>query len=360
MMPFLGAQLEEIMRRLMSMFFLKESLSEASTMQELSKLKFTDTTKHLPNDVIIKLPTASSSRLRQMNATDTQKYLFKKECKQVLIKLLAKLVERSPLNKKTVRLARGIIPNAISTVKFRSLVTRMYDIGLLTNLEADAANEELEKFRTKVVVRFQEEFNDFDFKTQRVDEFYGKHLHENSAYTNMWKVMQYVFTLPHGQSHVERGFNINDDIMVVNMKAESLVAQRLVYDYMSVNSIAPHNIKIDNKMQRSCLIASSRRIEELNKAKATKQLTAQQVRKNEIKEEINLLGRQILKLNTYIENLEKQSTECFRNAGAEKDLVAMRQLVEEGNDAREMYEMKKKTKLELENAIQKLQLELAA
>jgi hypothetical protein len=46
------------------------------------------------------------------------------------------------------------------------------------------------------------------------------------------------------------------------------------------------------------------------------------------------LGRQILKLNTYIENLEKQSTECFRNAGAEKDLVAMRQLVEEGNDAR--------------------------
>ena len=144
------------------------------------------------------------------------------------------------------------------------------------------------------------------------------------------------------------------------MKAESLVAQRLVYDYMSVNSIAPHNIKIENKMHRSCLIASSRRIEELNKAKATKQLTAQQVRKNDIKEEINLLNRQILKLNTYIENLEKQSTECFRNAGAEKDLVAMRQLVEEGNDAREMYEKKKKTKLELENAIQKLQLELAA
>jgi len=76
MMPFLGAQLEEIMRRLMSMFFLKESLSEASTMQELSKLKFTDTTKHLPNDVIIKLPTASSSRLRQMNVTDTLKSTY--------------------------------------------------------------------------------------------------------------------------------------------------------------------------------------------------------------------------------------------------------------------------------------------
>ena len=121
----------------------------------------------------------------------------------------------------------------------------------------------------------------------------------------MWKVIQYVFTLPHGQSHVERGFNINDDIMVVNMKAESLVAQRLVY-------VCKQN------------------------------------------------RRQILNLNTYIENLEKQSTECFRNAGAEKDLVAMRQLVEEGNDAREMYEKKKKTKLELENAIQKLQLELAA
>ena len=72
------------------------------------------------------------------------------------------------------------------------------------------------------------------------------------------------------------------------------------------------------------------------------------------------MGRQILKLNTYIENLEKQSSKFFCNAGADKDLVAMRQLVEEGNDAMEMYEKKKNTKLELENAIQKLQLELAA
>ena len=102
-----------------------------------------------------------------------------------------------------------------------------------------------------------------------------------------------------------------------------------MYDYISVNSIAPHNIKIDNKLQRSCLAASSRQIEELNKAKAIKKLTAQHVRKKEIKKEINVLSLQILNLNTYIENLKKQSNECFRKAGAEKDLVAIRQLVEE-------------------------------
>jgi predicted nucleic acid-binding Zn-ribbon protein len=127
---------------------------------------------------------------------------------------------------------------------------------------------------------------------------------------------------------------------------------------MSVNCIAPHNIQIDNKLQRSCLAASSRWVEELSKAKATKKLTALQERKNEIKEEIKVVRHQLLNLDPYIEKLEKQSYESFRKAGAEKDLAAMKQLLEEGNDAREVIEKKKKTKLELENVIKTLELEL--
>ena len=40
--------------------------------------------------------------------------------------------------------------------------------------------------------------------------------------------MIFVFTLSHGQSQVEGGFNINDDILVENMHNNSLIAQRIV------------------------------------------------------------------------------------------------------------------------------------
>ena len=39
-------------------------------------------------------------------------------------------------------------------------------------------------------------------------------------------------TLSHGQSKVERGFSINENALVDNMQMETIVAQRMVNDYM--------------------------------------------------------------------------------------------------------------------------------
>lgn len=45
--------------------------------------------------------------------------------------------------------------------------------------------------------------------------------------------MKIVLCLSHGNSSVERGFSVNKECLVENMKEESLVAQRLVYDEVS-------------------------------------------------------------------------------------------------------------------------------
>ena len=250
------------------------------------------------------------------------------------------------------------MPNEISAHLFGLLAEMLYDLQFLTSAESDAAKEELEKFRTKVVILHAEDFAAFDFESTRIDEFYAKYLHDNTAYANLWKVMQYVFTLPHGQSHVERGFNINDDIMIVNMKEKSLVAQRLIYDHMKVKELKPYTIQIDNALQRSCLSASSKCRDDLNEKNKNKKITPQQEKNNRIKEEINSLKLQITNLSPYIETLEAQAKECYRKAGIEKDLATCRQFVIGGNDATEIVEKKKKVLEELQKAVQKLQSEI--
>ena len=61
---------------------------------------------------------------------------------------------------------------------------------------------------------------------------------KNAKYAKLWEVFQIIFALSHGQAAVERGFSINNELMVENMKEESLTASRFVYD--TVKSSAVH------------------------------------------------------------------------------------------------------------------------
>ena len=58
-----------------------------------------------------------------------------------------------------------------------------------------------------------------------------------------------------GESNVKRGFNINDDVVVENLK-ESLIAQRLIYDHMHAKEVGAHDIVLTDKLGRSYLAFS--------------------------------------------------------------------------------------------------------
>ena len=67
--------------------------------------------------------------------------------------------------------------------------------------------------------------------------------------------MIFVFAMFLGESNVKRGFNINDDIVVENLK-ESLISQRLIYDHMHAKEVGAHDIVLTDKLWRSCLVFS--------------------------------------------------------------------------------------------------------
>ena len=103
-------------------------------------------------------------------------------------------------------------------------------------------------------------------KFQCLDKFYGKWLHQNEKFKCLCKVMVFVFTLSHGQSQVEYGFTINDDL-VENLKAESIYAQHIVYDYIKASGKGVYELAIDNALVFSCKTAHSKYTNPLKNAK---------------------------------------------------------------------------------------------
>ena len=75
-----------------------------------------------------------------------------------------------------------------------------------------------------------ETFLAFTIEKDRLDTFLATHVYGVEKFSALWNVMIFVCTMFHRQSNVERYFNINDDIVVENLKKESLIAQRLIYE----------------------------------------------------------------------------------------------------------------------------------
>ena len=67
-------------------------------------------------------------------------------------------------------------------------------------------------------------------------------------YKTLTSVIQLIFVLSHGQAAVERAFSLNDKLLVENMKAESLIAQPCIKEFMLANNYSAHTVPITEKL----------------------------------------------------------------------------------------------------------------
>ena len=57
-------------------------------------------------------------------------------------------------------------------------------------------------------------------------------------------ILKLVLVLSHGQTSIERGFNVNKSILKVNMNEKSVVARKIIIDHMQKNNLDPVSITI--------------------------------------------------------------------------------------------------------------------
>lgn len=70
---------------------------------------------------------------------------------------------------------------------------------------------------------------EFSRAKKRVDHFWWE-IFDHGNMQNIAEVMKIVMILSHGNAQVERGFSVNEDCLIENMKEETLVARRTTYD----------------------------------------------------------------------------------------------------------------------------------
>ena len=126
--------------------------------------------------------------------------------------------------------------------------------------------------------------------------------------------MVFVFTLSHGQTQIERGFNINSDLLVENMLPPSIIAQRRNYDHLNSLGVSPHDYQIENEIQIQCMNAHSKYKEHCKEKNKAKEVSENEEKLHGLLANIETIKRQKLELSKTIASLEKELSKCFDKA----------------------------------------------
>ena len=103
----------------------------------------------------------------------------------------------------------------------------------------------------------KEKFLSFEV-SQRLDEFIFSVVSLQSNSKKFISVLKLILTLRHGQAYVERGFSINNTVLLTNMKPNSIIPCKTIIDHIQKNNLKPHNLFLQSKLIRSVKAAGTR------------------------------------------------------------------------------------------------------
>ena len=238
----------------------------------------------------------------------------------------------------------------------KRLIQSLYELNLLSAAEADQAKQEYLKFMSSVVVTDKEKFLSFDQDKDRLDSFFGSLMQANADLFNLWKVCRIIFVLSHGQADVERGFNINGELLVENMKELSLISQRIVCDHFSACKNDLHNYQVDKKLLLSCKGARMKYDNYLENEKKKQVLTEKSRKRKLITDETMIVKKEKKDLLDRIASVDTDITTYSFEAEKKKDFP----LLTKANAFRNTKTENEKSVAALDAALEKLAKDLKA
>lgn len=186
MVPFLSGALVQVMKSLLRIFIKEDVIREASSALKVSRIDVENEENYLDLSKI-KVSTALKEILREVDVPDHKKMKFKSECRSIIISIILKLKERSPLNYTIVRAASSLDPEQMANSKeianayFGALAGKLARTKLILSDEADDAMKEYEKFLGEECIQFKDKFEAFNQDEDRLDEFLGLFYEEKSS-----------------------------------------------------------------------------------------------------------------------------------------------------------------------------------
>ena len=176
------------------------------------------------------------------------------ECTKFISHGTSKILEKSPMKYKLVRSLFCLNPQKM--IDLPEECTKAFEIVLSKLIEAkwrssSVADDLLEQYKCFLQVIKKE--HDFEFKNckERVDVFLYAHINDKE-FQPLWSVFKLLLTICHSQSMVERGFSINTDVVTPNLKNETLVSLRTVYDAINAMHIDLSSFVVPKELLAHC------------------------------------------------------------------------------------------------------------
>ncbi|XP_060753828.1 uncharacterized protein LOC132864430 isoform X1 [Neoarius graeffei] len=242
MNPFLAKDLQILLKSLISCFMKREVLENIKTPVQMLKTDVQDKALHLPLKEV-DLGFATKQALEKASEKLLEKLLlgqqFRRECVAFLSATAKKLLDKCPLNYAAVRHMACLDPvtmisdqrSAISM--FEKLLQLLLNANWHTAEDCDQILSEYKMFLTEIVQHHKEEFQGYRSSSCWLDTFMGRLAGGKAEYAILWKSMKDLFTLSHGQAVVERGYSVNKDMLVANLKERTLMCLCLIQDSLT-------------------------------------------------------------------------------------------------------------------------------
>ena len=265
MVPFLAGDLFLVLEKLMRRF-MKADAIKGTTMATITSLDPDNKALHVGHsriDIGFAAEKSMKSLLSGGKISEKQVLEVRLDCKKFVVALVKKLLEKSPLTHPLVRALQSLDPQEMASAKdhcekkFKRVLTHLVNSS---KIQVSACDEILSQFHTflhTVIPKNHAEYVNFEpfSEDNRLDALLFRDMANNSQLCQLWTVVRDILLLSHGQASVERGFSVNRQLEVENLKEDSLVAQRLIHDHLrAVGGIA--NVELSKPLLAS--VASAR------------------------------------------------------------------------------------------------------
>ena len=239
LVPFLDADLSTLLRGLCRRFVKKIVMDSASSSALLVKVNVSDSASHIGN---VKIDTGFSATkaLNELAATkkcsDLARMRFRDDCKNALVAATDKLLVKSPLKYVMTRNLACLDPRMMASdshgcvSSFRRVLHKLADLHQVNEADCDLIGWQFAAFMDEVVTPNNSAFKEFSPDNDRLDTFLSIRMKGSDHFGKLWPVTKKLLILSHGQATVERGFSINSQLVVENLREASVVSQRVVYD----------------------------------------------------------------------------------------------------------------------------------
>ena len=198
-------------------------------------------------------------------------------------------------------------------------------------------------------------FKDFNEENDRLDSFFVDFTGRDKSYADMWEVCKIISTLSYGKSSVERGFTVNKQFSIENLKGKSLIRLCRVADSISASEETPEEVQITRDMSHYVKDVSRKHKEDLCQQRQEKEKERKSLKRKIVDDEIKQIKAKYVVLQGEIEDLTISADKLALKAEKHKNFTYLT----ESNEKKKICKAKKTEMEELGVIEQKLNKRLS-